>query len=223
MPIPETDPPLGDPDRMVALGHVPVARRAAVAALFALDERLGSIVARAREPTIGLMRLVWWRDALDALDGASPPAEPLLAALAGHGFAGASLAPMTAGWEALLDDPDLGDETVAVHGRERGSRLFAIAGTLLGATGADAARLAQAGGGWAIADLARRSGRAERAAVIRDAARTILAPALAVRWPRRLRPLGQLAVLARADVAAAGPLSPRRRVLRALLFQVSGR
>lgn len=214
---------IADPDRIIALNAVSAAQRPPLAALFALDERLGGIVARTREPTIGLMRLVWWRDALEALDGSPSPAEPLLAALAGCGLVGGSLAAMTAGWEALLDDPDLGDETVACHARERGSRLFAIAGAVLGADGADTTRLAQAGGGWALADLARRLDLPERAGVIRDAARAILVPAMATRWPRRLRPLGQLAALARADVTAAAPLSPRRRVLRALLHQTSGR
>ena len=200
---------------------MPVAVRPALAALFALDERLGGIVARTRESAIGLMRLVWWRDALDALDGAPPPAEPLLAALAACGLNGAAMAAMTAGWEALLDDPDLGDETLAIHARERGGRLFALAGALIGAAPGDAARLDRAGRGWALADLARHLGRPDRTAAARDAARAALADT--ARWPRPLRPLGQLAVLARADVGGPAPLPPRRRVLRALGMQLTGR
>jgi phytoene synthase len=218
-----TVPAPADSDRLVALGYVPGAVRPAMAALFALDERLGGIVARAREPTIGLMRLVWWRDALDRLDRAAPPAEPLLAALAESGMAGAALAAMTAGWEALLDDPDLGDATVATHAQQRGGRLFTLAGDLLGAAPTDVSRLAPAGAGWALADLARHLDRPERAAAIRDAARTMLAPAMATRWPRRLRPLGQLAALAMADARGTRPLGPRRRVLRAFGHQLGGR
>ena len=212
-----------DPDVRLAIGYVPARRSDAMAALFALDERLGGIVARAREPTIGLMRLVWWRDALAALDGAPPPAEPLLAALAECGLAGAALAAMTAGWEALLDDPGLGGDAVAFHARERGGRLFALAGGLLGALPEDAARLGRAGAGWALADLARHLDQPRRAAAIRGEARTALAAALATRWPRRLRPLGQLAALALADTSRDQPLGPRRRVLRALRHQVTGR
>ncbi len=214
---------LFEPDSALAIGYVPIARRAALNALFALDERLAGIVARAREPTIGLMRLVWWRDALDALDGAPPPAEPLLAALKACGLSGGGLAAMAAGWEALLDDPDLGREAVACHARERGARLFAIAGKQLDATPGDAPRLARAGTGWALAGLARRVDRPERLAALRADARTALAVAMATRWPRHLRPLGQLAALALADTSAPAPLSPRRRVLRALRHQLTGR
>jgi len=71
---------LADPERLLALSYAPAERRAALAALWRLDERMGTIVATAREPAIGAMRLLWWRDALTGLDtpGAMPPAEPLL-------------------------------------------------------------------------------------------------------------------------------------------------
>ena len=49
---------------MLALSYAAAARRPALAALWQLDERMGSIVAAARDPLIGSMRLVWWRDAL---------------------------------------------------------------------------------------------------------------------------------------------------------------
>ncbi len=111
------------------------AARDSLATLFALDERLGEIVARARDPAIGLMRLVWWRDALAALDSRPPPAEPLLAAacaLRPDRIAGGELAAMAEGWEVLLDDPEIGAEAAASHARERGGRLFRLAGRVLG-------------------------------------------------------------------------------------------
>jgi 15-cis-phytoene synthase len=213
-------PELLDPDRQLALGYAPAAARAALFALFALDERLGGVVARTGEPAIGLMRLTWWRDQLERLaaDGGPAPAEPLLAALLSAGLDGSALAAMVPGWEALLDDPDLGPEAIAEHGRERGSRLFALAGGVLGAAKEEAARLADAGRGWALVDLSRHLDRPGRAAALRAEAAPLLGEAMARRWPRRLRPLGQLAALARTPDAA-----PRTRALAVLRHQITGR
>lgn len=213
-------PELRDPDRRLALAYVPTAARPAVAVLWALDERLAAIVAQAREPMIGLMRLTWWRDRLDALaDGA--PAEPLLRACAAAGLHGPALAAMVAGWEALLDDPALGDEAVAQHACERGGRLFALTGALLSPGSPEAARLVAAGEGWASADLARHLDSPARAEAIRARAGGTLRSAMAARWPRALRPVSTLAALAAADLD--GTASPRRRAFRVLRHQFSGR
>ena len=60
-----------------------------------------AIVAAARDSTIGLMRLTWWADALERLDTAPPPAEPVLTGLAlhvlPHGVRGRDLAAMVDG------------------------------------------------------------------------------------------------------------------------------
>ena len=56
---------LSDPDRSFALDHVPTAQRDGVAALWALDEHLGQLVASTTQPPLGQMRLLWWREALE--------------------------------------------------------------------------------------------------------------------------------------------------------------
>ena len=72
-------PPLGDPERALALAYVPTGRRPALHALWALDEALGAIVAQAHEPTLARIRMAWWRSALLALGGGGPsPVDPLL-------------------------------------------------------------------------------------------------------------------------------------------------
>ena len=217
------------PEHRLAIGYAPEAVRAALAALFTLDERLAGIVARTGEPMIGLMRLVWWRDALTALDTAPVPSEPLLAAaaaLVACGVPGAALAAMVEGWEALIDDPALGDETVAIHARARGAGLFGLAGTILSVVDEQRTHLLLAGEGWARADLARHVGDADRAAAILSSAR---APLTTVPWPwpRALRPLAQLAMLALDDVERGvgrwrRPASPAR-LLRILRLQTFGR
>lgn len=217
-----TDETAADPELRLALGYAPVPAQAGLETLFALDARLGGIVARTTEPTIGLMRLVWWRDALAALETGAPPAEPLLRRCAALGLPGEALGAMTAGWEALLDDPELGEVGVEIHARERGGRLFALAGRLLGQ---DDARLVPAGEGWARVDLARHSSRPDRVPALLAGALPALQRAGEGGWPRPLRPLGQLAMLARLDAEAGqlGAPGSRRRLLRILRFHLTGR
>jgi len=212
------------PETAIALGYVPAIVRPALATLFALDERLGGFVNRASEPVIGLMRLAWWRDALAALDQGPPPAEPLLETLAeicgNYAISGQELARLAEGWEGMLDEePDW----IERHARDRGARLFALAARLLG--GADE-RIEPAGRGWALVDAARRSGDFARARAALAAAREPLERAVAQRWPRRLRPLGMLAALAREDargsVETLSPPGSRRRLLRIMRHQLTG-
>ena len=203
-------------ERTLALSYAPVAVRAGLAALLALDDRLGSIVRRASEPMIGLMRLAWWAEALAALDTAPPPPEPLLRALATAGVGGADLAGMVDGWALFLESEPLDPE---VFGRERGGRLFAAMAGLLGEHDD---RVAAAGAGWAMADLA---GHLTDAHLSEKAARLAgerLGGLFDAPWPRRLRPLGALSLLARSDLAGGWPGSPAR-VGRLLLHRLTGR
>lgn len=212
-----------DPERALALAYAPAGRRHALGLLWALDERLGGVLDAAHEPMIRAIRLAWWREALEALDGGPPPDEPLLRALAADllplGLSGADLAALEEGWAALADlPPDL-----AHHGRSRGGVLFALSARLLGGA-ADDRRVAAAGEGWALVD---RLARGEGDTKLRDHAAALLAAALKGRWPRPLRPLGILAALARGD-ARRGGLERRRlgspgRIGRALLMGALGR
>jgi phytoene synthase len=223
----DTESPVRHPERQLAIAHAPRHARESLATLFAIDERLAGIVWRAKEPTIGLMRLIWWRDALAALDEAPPPGEPLLhaaAALRPDRIAGHELAAMIEGWEALLDDPDWSAETMATHGKARGALLFRLAGRVLGR---EHERIEAAGEGWALADLARQTSEPIKAAALLDLAVAPLDRGITGGWPRNLRSLGMLAVLAREDVRRGhGGLRPpasRWRLLRLLAHRWTGR
>ena len=102
--------------------------RAGLACLWQIDERMAAIVAAAREPAIGAMRLLWWRDALAKLDDtqAPVPAEPLLEAasttLSAAGLSGEAIAGIEEGWAALLEAEEPGEPEIVAHGRERGGR-----------------------------------------------------------------------------------------------------
>jgi phytoene synthase len=206
---------------VLALSYVPAERRPALHALFMLDAAIGKTLAGGREPMIARIKLAWWREALERLDRESPPAEPVLQAVARHilprGVTGADLAEMEEGWAVLLSDGPLSAEDLATYARRRGAVLFARAARLLegeGETGGEA---------WALVDLARHCGDAEDRDAALATARALPAPS---RVPPRLRPLGMLGALARRD-AEPGPSSweaqgSPRRMLRMLRHRLTG-
>jgi phytoene synthase len=186
-----------DPDRRLALAYVPAPMRPSVNALWRLDVTLASILATGRDPSIKMIKLAWWREALERLDREAPPPEPLLHAIAEHllpaGISGTMLAEMEAGWAALVEEPKLGPQTRAEYAAARGGPLFRHSAFLLGHP---EARVERAGEGWALVDLARHSSNPLEGEAALAAAGSLLE---AWRWPAPLRPLGMLAALARRD------------------------
>ena len=206
------------PDTQLAISYA-LRGRDGIVALLAFDDRLAEIFAKANDPLVGQMRLTWWREAVEALDRAPPPAEPILRGLAEHalprGITGASLAAIVDGWEALLVDP-LDDAAMIAHA-ERGRVLFT---SIARAIGARDAASGMAGEGWALADLSLHlldpAARCAAAAL----ARARLDAALRQRWSRAGRPLGALAHLARLDMG--GHRRSPRRVFRLLFHRLTG-
>jgi phytoene synthase len=129
------------------------------------------------------------------------------------------LARIAEGWLALAEDESGDQAAIDEHAVERGGTLFAVAGRLCGV---DDDRLELAGAGWALTDRAAHADDPDLAARLTDAARARLAGLAVARWPRRLRVLGTLVVLARHDLARKGPRSPRARLLRALRHRLTG-
>lgn len=209
-------------ERDLALGYAPRERRDALAALFALDARLGAILRATREPMVAQMRLTWWYEALGALDRQEPPAEPVLAGLAAtvlpRGVSGGTLATMIDGWEVLLEDAAPDDAGLSRYAAARGGVLFEAAAVVLGR---EDARLAALGEGWALADLASHlsdTAAADRAAAM---ARSRLDEDDGTRWPRALRPLAALGQLARSDLDGGVAGSPSR-LTRLLALRLTG-
>lgn len=213
-----------DPERSLALVYAPSRCRDALAVLWQLDERLGAVLDIAQEPMIRAIRLAWWREALEALDHGPPPDEPLLQALTAQvlplGVSGKDLAMLEEGWSALVDIPP----DPARHARSRGAVLFDLSARLLGE--AAGGRIAQAGEGWALVDRLAREANGAGEPALRRHAETVLRSALRGQWPRPLRPLGILAMLALRD-ARPGGLERRRqgspgRVARVLVMGMLG-
>ena len=210
-----------DPDRRLALAYAPAAARPALEALWRLDVTLGAVLARGREPMVTRIRLAWWRDALAALDRAPPPPEPILHAVAAQllpaGLSGAELAEMEEGWAELLAE---GPPALETYADKRGGLLFLFSARLLGAP----AEVGSAGARWALVDLARRSADpVEAKAALRAAWERPEPPA----WPRALRPLAMLSLLAARDLARSPAPFERQgspaRTARMLRFWLTGR
>jgi phytoene synthase len=192
-----------NPDIALALRSAPAALRPALAALWALDGALGKVLATGREPMISRIRLAWWREALERLDRDPPPKEPVLEGVATHllpaGLSGAELATMEEAWLAILGDEPIEAEPLAAYAAGRGGLIFDFSARLLGGR---IVHLASAGEAWALVDLARHSTEPHDVEAALAAARTRPFPR---RWPRALRPLGMLAVLAARDLRRGPP------------------
>ncbi len=206
-----------DPDRFLAASHCSRPARAGVAALFALDLAFGHVLVTTREPMLGEMRFAWWRETLEKLGRAEPPAEPVLAALSTHvlpaGIGGEELAVMEDGWLVLLDDR-LDRAALMRHARRRGGVLFELIARRLGVVDIND-DLRTAGEGWAFADLSRRLGEPTISALAREEARARLKGWRIPANAGRARPLLALAALARHDVTNSSryrPGSPARQL-----------
>jgi phytoene synthase len=213
-----------DPDRRLILAYAPARVRPALDALWRLDVALGAALAGGRDALAGQLRLAWWREALERLDAAPPPAEPVLQGLAAHvlpaGVGGAALAGMEEAWRQLLADGPLGGEALDHYAEARGGALFRHSARLLGLPDHP---VETAGRRWALVDFARRSANPAEARAAFDAAGRIEAPAP---MPPQLRPLEMLSVLNRRDLARGPGIWERQgspaRMLRLLRHRFTG-
>ena len=169
---------------------------------------MAKIVDTSTQPALGAIRLAWWREALERLDVAAPPAEPHLQAIAREllqrGVTRTTLAGIPDGWAPLLDEDPNPDAVAA-----RGSAIFAAGACLLGASDE---RLLEAGALFAIAGAKRRGlgsfdfGRRS------------------MRFPGKLRPLTALAALAARDLCRTEiePEATPGRALALIRHRLSG-
>lgn len=168
--------------------HWPVDLRPAFDALFGIDDAMAEAALAASQPAIAAIKLAWWREALERLDVAPPPAEPRLQAAAAEllprGVSGADLAGIEEGWAALLA-PAVDEGGFGL----RGERLFGLAARLLGG----GEEVGQAGRLWSSVDLAHRTGE------------VLPSPRPLPRFAGKLRPLTILAALAQRDAARGLP------------------
>lgn len=212
-----------DPERRLAMTYAAPPHRPALRALWSLDDKLAGILRATREPMVGQMRLTWWHEALSALDEATPPAEPVLQALARDvvpHVPGRRLADFVEGWEALLE-PTLDASAMEAHAAHRGGGLFSAMATIVGV---DDPAIATAGAAWALADLAGHLKATAQADIARTMARDTLAKVAGFRWPVAARAIGATAQSASLDLTSLPkPRGHPARAARLLWLRVTGR
>ena len=190
-------------DRDLVRLYWPVGLRPAFDALMDIDDAFADVVATSSQPALGAIRTAWWREALERLDTAPPPAEPRLAAAAAlllpRGIEGSSLARLEDGWSTLFDErPD------QRRVEESGAILFEIAGRLLGDKDE---LLPEAGRVHAMAKVARRG--------LHPGAPVDLERLKGHRFARSLRPITALARLAVLDIRSSPDFEPEATPRRA--------
>lgn len=173
--------------------------------MFAIDDALADIVKTSTQPALGAIRLAWWREALERLDAAQPPAEPRLQAVADHllprGVTGQSIASIEDGYAALL-----GEEIDSDRVAEGGAALFRAAASLLGAKWE---QVEEAGRLFALASSARRG-------LMAFPEGHDIGALKGAKAPRAIRPLTALAKLAARDLRHAPHLEPEAVPARAV-------
>ncbi|MBD0272681.1 MAG: squalene/phytoene synthase family protein [Acetobacteraceae bacterium] len=148
--VPPPAPPAGslaefvrrhDPDRFLCALFAPPARREALFALVAYNHELARAREAARTPMAALIRLQWWRDAVEEAAAGKPPrrhevAEPLARAIGDGSLGAADLLALADAREAEAEEEGDGLPGVpAFHTYLRGTAgaLAVVAGRLLGA------------------------------------------------------------------------------------------
>ncbi|MCO6415598.1 squalene/phytoene synthase family protein, partial [Siccirubricoccus sp. KC 17139] len=153
-----------DPDRFLCALFAPPARREAIFALIGFNHELARAREAARTPLIALMRLQWWREAVEHAAEGRPPrrhevAGPLHAAIAAGAFAPEELLAMADGREAEAEEGGLPSEA-AFQAYLRGTAGgFAVAaGRSLGAPAGLLPALQAAGAAYGLAGVLRSVG-----------------------------------------------------------------
>lgn len=177
----------------LALAYAPARARADWLTVLALDAKLAAVRVSAREPVLAQLRYAWWRDRLQQAPADRPQGEPLLQSLASWGDAGAKLAAMVDGWEALLGDPPRATEAIEAFVAGKEAAMSALAERLQ----CDAAAARALARRWALADLALGLVSADTAPLAKAA--LAASPKPSGRCAQAMRPL---AVLAHLNVRA---------------------
>lgn len=150
-----------DKERFLCSLFAPVEVRTALAALYALDLELSRIRTRVREPLVGLMRVQWWRDAIDAIYAGRCPGHPVAVALSDairrYDLPQGAFAPLLAARDRELADEALPDMAALIgHVQETTAGIAALALTVLACGGREERLAAQeVSVGWALAGLLR--------------------------------------------------------------------
>ncbi len=153
-----------DHDRFLTAIFAPEACREDLFALYAFNIEIAKTGEVVSEPLIGLMRLQWWRDALDRLGGggdiAHEVARPLARAIRGHGLSRALFDRLIAAREIDLDRAPPADMPAMLdYAEATGAPLLELALRIAAPSGVDMTGIPRAarliGTAWALTGLLR--------------------------------------------------------------------
>ena len=175
-----------------------------------INDAMADVVTQSTQPALGAIKLAWWRERLEELDGGKVPAEPRLkaaaAALLPRGISGADLAQLETGWAALLQEQVDPDAALSF-----GETLFRLAARLLGE---------RAPGFLEIHGRLFAAGALTRRALDRDG---LFVVTESPRVPRQFRPLTGLAALALRDLRRDEPEGAPGRAWTLLRHRLTGK
>ncbi len=223
-----------DRDRFLTVLFAPAAARDALLALYAFNYEVAKTREMVTEPTLGRIRLQWWRDSLEAAySGAAlrrhEVVEPLGRAIRDRALSRTHFEALIAAREGdLADEPPASLAALEAYAEASSARLVLLALEVLGEGGGAAQAAArEVGIAYALSGLLRAvpfHARAKRLYLPRDlveAAQLDLARGLFELRPSPAlkRVVGEVAVRARAHLLAARALRPQvpRAALPALL------
>lgn len=139
-----------DRDRYQLALFAPPDRRAALIALYSFNYEVARIRESVREPMMGLMRLQWWRDAIEEIYAGAKPrrhevVEPLAAAIAAHRLARAHFIALLDARARDMEDAPFGSlDELERYAADSSGNLNQLALDLLGVDDGDARRAGQA-------------------------------------------------------------------------------
>lgn len=120
---PETE--LAPPARL-AIVYANARFRAAFKLVLMIDQKMADIVAKAREPLVGQIKMAWWREGFTSPPQSRPKGEPLFEALAGQGgdIPPTALEAIVSAWEMLLGQDDWTHDLLTQHADLRAQAVF---------------------------------------------------------------------------------------------------
>jgi phytoene synthase len=150
-----------DPDRFLCALFAPAARRAALFALIAYNHELARAREAASNPIAALIRLQWWREAVEEAAAGRPPrrhevAAPLHAAIAAGALDPRDLTAMADAREAETEEEGIPTRAAfSAYLRGTAGGVAVAAGRLLGASGEALAQLQSLGEAYGLAGVLR--------------------------------------------------------------------
>lgn len=139
------------PPARLAIAYATTRYRAAFKLILQIDLRMADIIAKAREPLVGQIKMAWWREGFTSSPANRPKGEPLFEALAqvGDDIPPSALDALVAAWEVLVGQDDWTQDLLTQHANLRAQAVFGTYRDWVGASG----DMRAIGYAWALGSL----------------------------------------------------------------------